>query len=337
MENLQQLINESANILITTHISPDPDALCSLLLLGTTLKANFPDKSVTMATEELTGDLKALYGYQDVKVGSLPAIIDELKPQLIFIVDAMSYKRCTRSDAETARQSAVAAGAKLVIIDHHEPEGRDVAEVYINQGSPAAVQDVYEVCFDRLGLSKPEGYAQTAMLGLYSDTGGFIYENPRFKDTFKLISELVEAGVSIEKIKFSLETFSLATMKALAEIAANLDQTQSYSFSYLSDETAQELDNFDDAHMAVGLFANDYLRNIEGRQWGFLIYPDLRSGSGVYGVSFRAVAGVKDVSKIANNLGGGGHKAAAGAKIKAASVQEALNVVHQTVEKAGDS
>jgi nanoRNase/pAp phosphatase (c-di-AMP/oligoRNAs hydrolase) len=43
------------------------------------------------------------------------------------------------------------------------------------------------------------------------------------------------------------------------------------------------------------------------------------------------------VSRVAVSLGGGGHKPAAGAKLKAESIREAVERVKQAVEKSADS
>lgn len=338
MDNkLQSLINDARSILITSHISPDPDAVCSVLLLGKTLTHNFTDKKVTTTVEERPENLNYLSGYDQLIQQSLVASIDSTKPDLIIIVDAMSYARCTRGNAAEVISKVKDLGTKLVIIDHHEPDGRDEAEVYINQGSPAAVQDVYEVCFDQLGLSKPNDFAEITMTGLYSDSGGFVYDNPRFKETYKIVVELIGRGVSLEKIKAKLEHFSEDSILALGELAQNLQHHNDYSYSYISDDfTAKWVaDNkaYEDMHMAVGIFANHYLRSIEGRPWGFIVYRDLAGGENIYGVSFRAIAGTKDVSKIASDLGGGGHKPAAGAKIKANSAADAIDIVERVINQ----
>ena len=334
---INELIQAADSILITTHISPDPDALCSLLLMGTSLRHNFPDKEIIMSVEELTGGLNYLQSYDQIQTSDLAESLLKHKPQLVIIVDAMSYLRCSRGNPENIERARMSVSPKLIIIDHHEPEGRDEADVYINQGSPAAVQDVYEVCFSMLGLEKPEGYARTTLLGLYSDTGGFVYDNPRYRETYKLLIELLDAGESIEHIKNDLDQYSSESMIALGEIASNVRVEQDYTFSYLSDDFMKswksENKQFEDVHLAVGLFANHYLRNIEGRTWGFIIYPDIRAGDGCYGVSFRSVAGAKDVAAIANKLGGGGHKPAAGAKFKADNLERAIDIIKSAIDE----
>jgi len=152
---LLNLLEGSESILVITHVGPDPDAFTSLLLMGTTLKVNYPDKQVMMSSEEQTGGLSALSGYQDIKLQGLEAAIDGLKPQLIVMVDSMNFKRCTRQDADAVSKKVKDRGIKLIIIDHHEPVAVQENALYINNDGPAAVQEVYELLFHQLKLKKP--------------------------------------------------------------------------------------------------------------------------------------------------------------------------------------
>src|SRR3990167_6708659 len=68
VEEFKQLLVSSKKILVTSHISPDPDAVCSTLLLGTALKTNYPDKNTEMVLEEHPAKaLDFLDGYQQIK------------------------------------------------------------------------------------------------------------------------------------------------------------------------------------------------------------------------------------------------------------------------------
>jgi phosphoesterase RecJ-like protein len=58
----------------------------------------------------------------------------------------------------------------------------------------------------------------------------------------------------------------------------------------------------------------------------------VETSDGVLSVSFRSRTGF-DVSKIANEVGGGGHKAAAGARIEGLPFQEAVNKVLKAARK----
>lgn len=335
IDKFKELIENSHKILVITHVGPDPDAFCSLILAGTTLELNYPDKQVLMNTEEQTGDLKPLVGYDKIHLQKLDAAVDDFNPDLIIMLDAMNFGRCTRGDAAAIGQMVKERGIKLAIIDHHEPVGVEANDVYINQNSPAAVQDVYEVLFDQLGLKKPAGYAQTTLLGLYSDSGGFVYETTRFERMFSLASELVAAGAKLETISALLRQFSSDTMQALGELSKNTAHDDDYSYSFISDEFTKSWQatnkSFDQLKLGVAHFVNEYIRNIDGRHWGFVIYKDLAGGDDTYGVSLRSLGGTKNVAKIAEALGGGGHIPSAGAKIKASSVKEALNQVKKVI------
>ena len=334
IKKLGELVKNSGRILVTSHISPDPDALASLLLMATTLRANYPAKKVLASMEELSGDLEYLNGYKDIGMTPLGECLERFRPDLVIIVDTMNFSRCSRGDSQAIQQWIKDSGAAVAIIDHHEPIGVGDNQCYINQKSPAAVQDVYEVCFEHLGLKKPAGYGVTTLTGLYADTGGFIYDNPRHTATFKIVNELLDSGISLETVVNKLKKYSLIFMATLAELSKNLSRYDDCSYSFLSDEFTSRIDGvamFDDVRSAIGLFVNEFIRNIDDRRWGFVVYQDIKGGDKLYSASFRAVSDTKDVAAIAQRLGGGGHKPAAGAKFEAASVEEALEKVKAAI------
>lgn len=331
----RQLIEAANRILVITHVGPDPDAFTSLLLMGTTLEKNFPRKHIMMASEEQTGDLSPLSGYQEIRLQRLEEAIDGFKPQLIIMVDSMNFKRCTRRDADVISKKVKELAIPLAIIDHHEKIGVEDNEVYINDNGPAAVQEVYETLFSKMNLDKPDGYAQTTMLGLYSDSGGFINKNLRFAETFDLAKELIADGADLEMINNLLNRHSLDEMGAIGELAANLAFSDSYNYSYVSDEFTRRWEDagkdFEELKLGVSHFVNHYIRNIGERKWGFVVYKDLAAGNNIYGASFRSISGIKNVAEIANKLGGGGHIPAAGAKFEEASAREAVEKVKAVI------
>lgn len=331
VRKLKSLIDASERILITSHISPDADAISSLLLCGTAIKANFANKKVVMNAEELTDGLDFLNSYGSIQVQPLVTALKQTKPQLVIIVDAMNLGRCTRGDVDEVRETVKELGASIVIIDHHEPVEIETGAVYINQSSPAAVQDVYQVFFEQLEYRKPDGYAETAMTGILSDTARFQYDNPRHRETFRITSDLLDAGASIELLENRARRYTRDEITVLGELSFNIEVGEGFSYSYVSDnftrkwlEAGKTADEF---KRACEVFVSGFIRNIGNNKWGFIVYPDLSGGEGRYSVSLRSLGAARDVAAIARKLGGGGHKPAAGAKFTADSVGDAVNKV----------
>lgn len=335
IDELKQLIETSESILITSHLSPDADSLCSDILLYKVLRTNYPDKQVFIHNEDVMKSLSYLDDYDAIENGELSEAVEKHKPDLLIMLDANGLSRCTYRPEEAKKQMEV-YGTKYAIIDHHVPIGRDESDVYINLESPAVTQDVYEIFLERLALKKPAGYAPIAMLGIYDDTGGFVYKNKRFKDTFRIAAQLVEDGADLEKIVHQLTSYSTEAIEALKELLKNLEHIGSCTYSFISDE-------FSEAWLAKGapkegmkegfdIFIHEFMRNIDGRPWGFAVYPDLGSEEKIYHVSLRSMSGIVDVSEIARKLGGGGHKPAAAADIMANNAKQAVDAIKKAIE-----
>ena len=333
---LKKLIEEADRIMVTSHISPDPDAVSSLLLMSETLWFNFPDKKIESILEEVPANLDFIKGYQSIKFAPVKDTIEEFKPDLFILLDANNYERCSRHDGAKVRELLQQNSVITVIIDHHEPDGKDAVDVYINQNSPACAQDVYVVCFDGLKLKQPPQAAQTAMTGLYADSGGFAYmKDGNHKRLFALAERLIEDGANIEQIKNQLNSFSMDNMRAMSELFSNIKNGGEFTYSYLSDKFMDDwLDQgltYSTLQLSTGTFLDEFIRNIEGRPWGFIVYKNKLQGDNIYSVSLRAVNGTRDVAKIAMDLGGGGHKGAAGAKFEAESVDAAIDKVKAAI------
>jgi bifunctional oligoribonuclease and PAP phosphatase NrnA len=335
-EKLLSLIKSSKSILITSHISPDPDAVCSTLLFRQTLEANFPDKKVSAVLEEKPNrDVSFLNGYSSLRFDPLAQAVNELKPDLFIILDANKYDRVTRQEAPQIAEFIASNGVKTAVIDHHEPHDLDKVDVYINNHYPATCQEVYDLCFKHWGLKKPEGYAQTTLLGIITDTFRFKYKNPKHRETFAVVSELLDAGADIEVLDNRLEHYDINELKAFAELANNFAEGEGYNYTFVSDDFIdvwRSQKNHDDFKSAVELFANQFLRSTGTNRWGFIVNQEIEDGK-QYHVSFRSLGDTRDVSQVASLLGGGGHKPAAGAKFKADSLDEALDKVKQAIQQ----
>ena len=124
-------------------------------------------------------------------------------------------------------------------------------------------------------------------------------------------------------------------MLVFARLAENISHIDNCTYTFVddkfSDQWQAEGRSIDDYKSGCEIFVNDFVRNINGRPWGFVVSRDFLAPSKTYSVSFRSIGGSIDVSKIARQLGGGGHKGASGAKIECQSAEEAINKVKSAI------
>jgi phosphoesterase RecJ-like protein len=304
--------------------------------MATTLQTNYPDKQILPILEEEPAKLDFIAGYDTIKFQPLADALAEFKPDVFISLDGNNYERFSRHDGDKIRQYLSSNNTKTVIIDHHEPDGKDITDVYINQNWPACVADVYDVCFERLHLNMPPQAAETTMLGLYADSGGFAYlKDGTHRRIFELIPKLLDLGANVEAVKNQLNQYDSDDVMVLSALFANTTGEQDYTYSFLTDQFVDEWlargKTYAELQIGTNAFLNEYIRNIDGRQWGFMVYKNKLQGDNMYSVSFRSVGGVKDVAELAVKLGGGGHKPAAGAKFEAASLDVALAKAKQTI------
>jgi bifunctional oligoribonuclease and PAP phosphatase NrnA len=335
-KKLKRLIDDSQRILVTSHISPDADAVSAVLLFISTLELNFPDKKLLAALEEEPADLDFIDGYSKLEFGPITEKLEDFKPGLLVMLDGNNYERASRKDGQRIRDFIKSGDVKTAVIDHHQIAGKDEVDVFINCQSPSTVQDVYCVLLDSLKLKQPTAAAQTAMTGFYADTGGFLYVKAGQPDrVFGFAERLVAAGADVEKVKYQLENYTLADMAVIGELARNISQTADYNYSFLKDDFISDWMAKWNKHSflqrGTNAFLNNYIRNIGGRSWGFIVYKNVLEGDGIYSASFRSQSGRPDVSFIAGRLGGGGHKPAAGARFEAASVKAAVAKVQAMI------
>jgi phosphoesterase RecJ-like protein len=327
---LQRLISDARIILITSHIGPDGDSVCSSVLLSKILKTSFPDKTVVVSMEEKALGLDFIEGVKEIVCQPLAESLLSHQPDLFIILDANTVDRLTR-DPDKARKALASIDAKIAIIDHHEPQSPDSPAAHINNASPAVTLDIYEIFIEKLKYEKPAGYAQTTATGIYTDTGGFVNRNSNYRKTFETMPKLIADGADLEAINSQLSRISPEGFQVLKELINHTSLQTDHTFSYISDQTTAGQEALEAVRQATDIFRSEFLRNITGRPWGYIVYRDVLAPRQTYAVSFRALGEAKDVSILARQLGGGGHKPAAGAKIEAGSVDEAINKVQQVI------
>jgi phosphoesterase RecJ-like protein len=285
--------------LVVTHENPDGDALGSML--GATLGLRAFGKDVVM---HLAGDapLPAEFGFLplDELRRDLP---EDLEERVLLAVDCANEHRI-------GPESDALRRARLVLdVDHHHDNNR-FGDANLIVADASSTAEIVRDLLSELGVGLTPEIAEALYVGLVTDTGRFQYTNTSPK-ALRLAAELVEAGADVHGIFRNVyETVQFAKLKLLARA---LDRAQLYEGGRLLVSFLLRSD-FSDVG-AVEPYSEgiiDFLRQAEGAELVALIREPPTDGGPTHRISLRSSKDEVDVSAIARERGGGGHRQAAG-------------------------
>jgi phosphoesterase RecJ-like protein len=193
------------------------------------------------------------------------------------------------------------------IVDHHDSETVQLSKNHIEQNASSTCEILY-LLFREMNLELDLPIAQALYMGILYDTGSFIYPKTT-AITFEIAHDLVSLGVQPNMTYVNVyESNSISSLVLMSKVLATLEL------------------HYDD-HVAVQTMTQDLLREAGAiyEESDLLINIPLRSGDVRVSVFFKEnLEGIKrcslrskgniDVATIAQSLGGGGHKTAAGFK-----------------------
>ncbi len=197
LQDLDELLVTSRNIVITCHLSPDGDALGASLGLrralwrmGKKAKVITPDTPPKYLTFLPGADDIVVYSRYEAYAKRLLANAD-----LLFCLDYNEPKRI-----DHVEEAMIASPAKKVMIDHHLNPASfpDVLISHPEQSSTCAL--VYKVLM-ALGLSDciDELCAECLYTGMMTDTGNFSY-NSNDPELYEAVADLVRRGIDKDAI-----------------------------------------------------------------------------------------------------------------------------------------
>jgi bifunctional oligoribonuclease and PAP phosphatase NrnA len=286
--------------LLTTHENPDGDALGSLVAMNETLRALGKDTIMFLSAEEFP----LPYEYRDLPLGSVSHSLPEDAGErtIVFLdcgnLDRMPVSFLGRDDAHT------------VNIDHHHDNTRFGTANLVVDGASSTAEIIWELLPD-LGVDLSPAIAEALYIGLVTDTGKFQYENTT-PNSHRMAGELLEHGVDVHAIFRRLyENVPFAKLQLLGRV---LNRVKRYDGGRLTMSHILRTDYEEtgaDENYSEGLV--DHMRALQGTVVAALVREQLKEGrEGVMKVSLRASADAVDVSVIARQEGGGGHRQAAG-------------------------
>jgi len=290
-------IEKSSSFLITSHESPDPDAIGSSLALANYLASR--GKEVTVYLSDPVPENCRFLPMADRVLHELP----ERDFEVCFVLDVGEFRRAGKAITECRRI------ARFVNVDHHLGCENFGVHNLIDPKACATAALVYRII---RGAGHEVDYPTALCIytAILSDTGSFHYSNSD-PEAFAIAGEMVAKGVNAWDVNEQLYESEPRRRLALLALALS-DLTVSPSGEYASVTVTLDM------YRQTGAGAEDtdrfinYPRSISGVEVA-LMFRQIEEG--LYKVGFRS-KGKVDVAAVSASFGGGGHHNAAGCTIR---------------------
>ena len=298
-------IREAKSICIVGHIRPDGDCVGSQLGLALALKNE--GKRVSCWNEDPVP--QKLRFLDPEKVFSKPRAGEKF--DCVIATDCASFERLGKTGPHIADR-------KLFInIDHHESNTRYADINWIAGKEPSCGELIYRLLrAANWPITKP--IADCLYTAVSTDTGSFQYASTR-PSTYHVAADLVKRGANLAKICDEVyQSFSLQRVRLLRHVYNHFRLTHDDQIAWFWLKQKDFARTGAERNDTEGLI--DHIRDIEPVVVA-CVFEELEPQ--LTRISLRSKDPRVNMNEIAAQFGGGGHSAAAGARIAGhpASVQ----------------
>lgn len=311
-DQLTALIEESSEIAVCAHTNPDGDALGSTLAFVAMLQKKWPYKRVTGLIAD-SAPVPRIYRFLPGSEKLVQAAAYDGTPDLFVAVDLSLASRMNDGEAVLRRSR------KSAVIDHH-PCGEPFGDISFVRPDAAAVGVLIAEYALHMGIAFDVAMSEALLCAIITDTGRFQYQNTN-AEALDVAALLVGAGASPSLV--SLNVYQSFRLEFLHLEAAVMSRIVTFAHGKIAYSYATEADlertgaSLDEADGLI-----DVVRSVDGAEVA-LFLKEIPGGK-VRG-NLRSKSDL-DVSSVAQQLGGGGHRAAAGFTVDA-DIDEALSRV----------
>ncbi len=313
-------IRESQTLCVVGHVRPDGDCIGSQLGLALALQ-NQDKKVVCWNQDPLPAKLAFLDThkiYQPPRAGR--------KFDCVIATDCASFERLGQAGEHIKNR-------KLFInIDHHASNTRYADLNWVSAKQPSTGELIFRL-LESANWAVTPPIADCLFAAVSTDTGSFQYPTTR-PATFKVASKLVERGADLAKVCHEVyQSYPLSRVRLLKHVYNHFHLTHEDRTAYFWLKPADYARTGARPDDSEGLI--DHLRAIQPVVVACL-FEEIDPG--LIRISLRSKSERVDVNLIATKFGGGGHSAAAGARVPGrplsiqrqvlAAVKKALNSTH---------
>jgi phosphoesterase RecJ-like protein len=314
-EQITGAIKQADTILIASHVFPDADAIGSQLALGNIFESL--GKSVFYYCQENVSSMYEFMPGSELLSQNLPDV-DKF--------DAAVAVDCGDSYRLGDRMAELLQVHPFIVIDHHagHKDFGDISWVEADRSSTG------EMVFDlamALGANVSYNAAFCLYTAIVSDSGSFRYEATSAY-TFQVAAQLLNLGVMPSEVAGKLyDNFSVNRLRLLEKVLGSL---KLYSKGQIAVITAT--DGMFEATGAQREDTEEFI-NLPRALRSVKVAAFLKETlDGYVKVSLRA-KGECDVSRVAMKYGGGGHRNAAGYRVKGKALAEVSDELVRELER----
>jgi phosphoesterase RecJ-like protein len=319
IDHILEAVARSQNICVCGHVRPDGDCIGSQL--GLTLALQKQGKDVACWNEDV---VPQKYAFLD-RHHFLQKPSGHREFDLVIATDCASFERLGVTGPAIVQRKC------LINIDHHLSNTRygDLNWISAREASTG------ELIFRLLQAAQwpiTPAIADCLYTAVSTDTGSFQYATTK-PVTYHTAAELVRLGADVDMVSREVyQSFSLSRVRLLKHLYSHFHLTDDNKIAYLWLKKKDFARTGADRSDTEGLI--DHIRAIEPVCVAAIfeeVEPELVR------VSLRSKSPDVDVNKVAGQFGGGGHVAAAGARIvgKPLSVQrKVLAAVRREIHRA---
>lgn len=312
-------IKKANKILINCHRSPDPDSIGGALAmrrflvdLGKFVRIICPD-SIGKESEFLqSSDLIQRIDYEK---------FDFSEYDLFLILDSSEWVQVAGYGKEEIPE------IKKIVIDHHYTnEGFGKINI-VDPGRSSTCEVLFRIFAD-WNIKIDQEIAEDLLAGLIYDTSSLQHSSANV-DTAKTMATLMGLGADKNKIINNFyRSIAFDKVKLIGEVIKNMhiDIEHRFVWSAIPHETFIQ---YPDSNGVKSMAANLYASSVDGADYGMIMIEEKKD---FLNISFRAKDGF-DISEVAVDLGGGGHKQAGAAIVRNTEFNEAVEKVLAVARK----
>ncbi|KWT91575.1 DHH family phosphoesterase [Candidatus Magnetominusculus xianensis] len=313
-ETLLSHIKENDKFYIVPHIFPDGDALGSALALESAL-CSLGKKAIVFSRDSVPDMFDFL-----PESGRIAPMSDLTSPEdaTLLLIDCNAPNR---ADIERVKFKYT------IVIDHHETES-DFGDIrWVLPKSPATGLMIYFL-IKSLGVDISSSMALNIYAALAVDTGIFRYSNTT-AESLSVASDLISKGVRPSFVADRLHNnWTEAKFMLLKHMLNSIEIQKNTAICFITNDMLkktgakpEDTDNFVNFPIMINTIKVAALFK--------------ETGNNFWKASLRSRGDV-NVAKIAEKLGGGGHKNAAGFRITA-DIETAKKALLESLDGIGES